>query len=247
MARVRQSSSRSDLRIGRLRFWRPQALLSLSSIQFDPHVNARCANGGTEALSWLLRIEGDSLTTGSARPSIDGKTFWLATDTLAGPSECPGFPGTAISVAPVTASLIRRDSGFSARIDALNIALFRDGYALPFRDVVIDVPAMNNPSCIGAWNPRWWCDGDSLGWTTGGKITAKITLEDSDRIPIKPAGCQSLCAILVNDAARTDGKVCKRDGSGKLPEIGDACVGATDCKNAFAFTMTFAAYGIDLR
>lgn len=247
MARAPQSADRSTLRIGRLRLWKPESMLALSSIEIDPHVNARCANGGTESISWLLDLRGTTLTTGSARPSDDGKTFSFATQTLAAPTDCPGVVGRSASIAPAAVEVSRTGTGFRAELDALTVAAFEAGYALPLRDLTIEVPTMNNPSCIGTWDPQWWCDGDSLGWTTGGRITAKLAVEDADRIPIKSAGCQSLCAILANDPMKTEGKVCKRGVDGRIAETGDACIGGDTCKNAFQFVITFAAYGIQLR
>ncbi len=243
MARAPQSADRSTLRIGRLRLWKPEAALALSSFELDPSVNAQCANRGTESISWLLHLQTITLTTGSARPSVDGRTFSFANETLAAPMDCPGFVGRPATIAPATVEVSRRGTGFRAHLEALNIA----AYALPLRDLTFDVPTMNNPACIGAWDPQWWCDADSLGWTTGGRITAKLGVEDADRIPIKAAGCQSLCAILANDAMKTGGKVCKRGIDGRIAEIGDACIGGDTCKNAFQFVITFAAYGIQLR
>ena len=48
-----------------------------------------------------------------------------------------------------------------------------------------------------------------------------------------------------NDATKTDGRVCKRV-NGVVPEIGTTCVGGTSCKNAFQFSATFGAYGVDI-
>jgi len=43
-----------------------------------------------------------------------------------------------------------------------------------------------------------------------------------------------------------DGKVCKRGPDGKVPEIGDACIGGTSCKNAWLFSATFGSYGVTI-
>jgi hypothetical protein len=245
MAYVTQTTARSELRIGHLRLQKPEAMLSLTSIAIDPDVSAHCANEGTEQLSWLLRIERNSLTTGSAHPSVDGKTFVFANDSV-GTSECDGFVAKPVPIAPVTVAAAHLDNAFVAMVPALNIANYKAGHAWPLREVRIEVSDTTNPSCVGRWNPKWWCDGDSLGWTDGGRMTAKLALEDADRIILKSAGCQSLCAILVNDALKTEGKVCKRGPDGKIPEYGDACIGGTSCKNAFELVATFSAYGVDI-
>jgi len=257
MATVKQSLPRTTHRIGRLRLWKPDALLSLAPIAFDPNVNAKCANVGTEQFSWLLTVDrsANTLTTGSARASTDGRTFALVDQTLA-PSAlgsiCPGFVGSSIRIAPVTTAISVTGTGFAAApMAALNVAIYdaiSDEFGvpivLPLREVSIRVPSMPDPSCIGSWNPKYWCDGDTLGWTTGGAITAKISVEEADRVPIKSAGCQSLCAILVNDSTKTDGRVCKRGPDGKVPEIGNTCLGGASCKNAFTLSTTFGAYGV---
>jgi hypothetical protein len=255
MAYVKQGLSVMEHRIGRLRFWSPDALLSLTSIAFDPNVNAKCANGGTENLSWLLRINRSSLTleTGGARPSTDATKFSFLAESYSGATAsaiCPGFvgPTAPLDLRPVS-TMISATGGVDASLAQLNIPLFGSSgieMVLPLREVRIRIPSLADATCFGKWDKRYWCDGDSLGWTPGGSIVAKITAEDADRVPIKSAGCQSLCAILVNDATKTDGKVCKRGPDGKIPEIGTHCVGGASCKNAFLLSTTFASYGIDI-
>jgi len=251
MATVKQSSPRSVYRIGRLRLWKPDALLSLASSLFDPKVAARCANGGTEELSWLLAVDrrSNTLTTGSSRPSTDGRTFQFVDEaTSSDAATCLGVPAPPVRIAPARAPIAMTGTGFAAApMPALDIAIYDASglpTVLPLREVSIRVPSTPDPSCIGSWNPKFWCDGDFLGWTTGGAIVAKITAEEADRVLIRPAGCQSLCAILVNDFTKTDGKVCKRGPDGKVPEIGDSCAGGTGCKNAFTLSATFGAYGV---
>lgn len=253
MAPVKQSLPTTTHRIGRLRLWKPDALLSLASIAFDPNLNARCANGGTESMSWLLSIDRTTktLTTGSSHASTDGRTFAYVDETL-DPSKlaavCPGFTAPApIRIAAAKVPFAVTGSGFAAQIPSLNVANYDSSgvpIVLPLREVSMRVPSMPDPSCIGSWEAKYWCDGDSLGWTTGGSIVAKISAEDADNVPIKSAGCQSLCAILVNDSTKTDGRRCKRGPDGKVPEIGDTCLGGTGCKNAFLLSTSFAAYGV---
>ncbi|MBI2389741.1 MAG: hypothetical protein HYV09_09105 [Deltaproteobacteria bacterium] len=258
MAPVKQSGAVLSHRIGRLRFWAPASMSNLAAIAFDPNVNAHCANSGTEGLSWLLQLDrgADTLRVGSSPPSPDGRTFSFLPDLWSGEAlaaVCPGFigPASPASLASVETRILKSGSGFAADvIPQLNVAIFDASgvpMVLPLREVTIRADAMPDPTCIGSWNPNLWCDGDSLGWTTGGTITAKITAEDADRVPVRPAGCQSLCAIFVNDATKTEGKVCKRGSDGKLPEIGDACVGGTGCKNAFLMRMSFASYGVTIK
>lgn len=50
--------------------------------------------------------------------------------------------------------------------------------------------------------------------------------------------------ILVNDVTKTDGKRCKRGPDGKVPEIGNSCLGGTGCKNACLLSTSFGAYGV---
>jgi hypothetical protein len=67
-------------------------------------------------------------------------------------------------------------------------------------------------------------------------------------VPVKSAGCQSLCALLANDPTKTEAatKTCKKNADGSYPEIGDTCVGGASCKNAFRLVATFAAYGVTI-
>lgn len=261
MATVKQSGPLLDHRIGRLRLWAPDALLSLTSIAFDPNINARCANSGTESFNWLLQINrtARTLKTGSAKPSADGVKFSFLDESFSGASTsaiCPGFvgPTAPLDLRPVTVEYAVVGAGLETGeetllIPSLNVAIYDSSgipIVLPLRQARFRVASLDDTTCIGSWNKSYWCDGDSLGWTTGGRVVAKITAEDADRVPIKSAGCQSLCAILVNDATKTDGKTCKRGPDGKIPEIGTHCVGGTSCKNAFLFSATFGSYGIDI-
>ena len=75
-------------------------------------------------------------------------------------------------------------------------------------------------------------------------LTGKITVEDADRVPIKTAGCQSLCAILANDSSKVSGKLCKRGADGKIPPIGDSKVDVQG--DSFLLSATFAAYGVTI-
>ncbi len=257
MARVKQGGPILEHRMGRMRLWAPDALLSLAPIAFDPNVNARCCNGGNESLNWLFRIDRGAkvLEVGSARASADGAKFSFLAESFSGDTAgaiCPGFvgPSTPLDLRPIRVAIAATGTGFqSAVIASLNIANFdRSGspIVLPLREVTVKVPSISDPSCIGSWDKKYWCDGDSLGWTTGGSIVAKITAEDADRVPLREAGCQSLCAILVNDATKTSGRTCKRSADGKVPEIGTHCVGGTSCKNAFLLSVTFGSYGVDI-
>lgn len=257
MAPVRQSGPVLSHRIGRLRFWEPSSLLNLAAIAFDRNVNAHCANSGTEGLSWLLRIdrERDALATGSARPSSDGRTFTFVREAWSGDvlsSACPGFAGppAPMEVKEMGARTTKAGAGFlSEPIAELNLALFDSSgvpTVLPLREVTIRADSIADPTCIGAWDAKLWCDGETLGWTTGGIITAKISVADADRVPVRDAGCQSLCAILVNDATYVDGKVCRRGPDGKVDVPGTDCLGGSGCKNAFRLGMSFASYGVTI-
>jgi hypothetical protein len=219
-------------------------------------VNPKCDNNGNESLNWMLRYDtaAKSLSTGGAGKSTDGVTFAMSHDTVdasALDAICPGFKGPAfpIKLDPATASFFTETDGTftAAAIGKLNIPIY-DGaipILLPLSEAVIKHARVSaDGACIGSWASQYWCDGDTLGWTTGGAITAKILVEDADRVPVKTAGCQSLCAILVNDASKVSGKLCKRGADGKIPAVGDSKVFAPN--DSFLFSATFAAYGVKI-
>jgi hypothetical protein len=257
MSQADQTGPTKNFRMGRIKLWKPDALLSLAGIAVDPNVNAKCANGGTESFTWLIQLDTATKTikTGGSRGSADSKKFAFLDESVKGAaleSICPGFKGPTeeIDLRPVTGTYKENADGSisSPRIERVNVPIFDTSgipIILPLREAELkDITVKGN--CIGGYDKKFWCDGDSLGWTTGGAVVAKMTAEEADRVPVKSAGCQSLCAILVNDSTKTDGKVCKRGPDGKVPEIGTTCLGGTGCKNAFLLSATFGAYGVEI-
>lgn len=256
MSQVDQTGTTKNFRMGRIRLWKPDALLSLASIAVDPNVNAKCANGGTESFTWLIQVDttAKTLKTGGSRGSEDSKKFAFLDESVDASKVadiCPGFvgPKDPVDLRPVSTTYTEGPNGFTTPvIPAVNVPIFDSSgipIILPLREAMLKNIKIDG-NCIGGYDKKYWCDGDSLGWTTGGAIVAKMTAEEADRVPVKSAGCQSLCAILVNDSTKTDGKVCKRGADGKVPEIGTTCVGGTGCKNAFLLSATFGAYGVEI-
>jgi len=257
MAAVEQTAATKNFRMGRIRLWSPNSLVSLAAIAVDPNVNPKCANNGAESFTWLMQIDSAAKTikTGGARASADGKTFGFldeSVNTASLESICPGFKGPSepVNLRPVTAPYTETNGKISTdSIPLINVPIFDTSglpIILPLREAALKNVTIEG-SCIGKWEKQFACSGTTLGWTTGGAILAKITAEEADKVPVKSAGCQSLCAILANDATKTDGKVCKKGPDGKVPEIGTHCVGGTSCKNAFLLSATFGAYGIDIK
>jgi hypothetical protein len=256
MAPVKQTAPVLEHRVGRLRLWVPYALRALAPIAFDPNINSRCANNGSEGFSWLLRIDTatKTLQTGPSRASSDGATFAFLNESYSGSDAskiCPGFvgPTTPVALRAETAPLFTSGAGLIALIPTLTLTIFDSAgipLLLPFRDARIRLGSVADPTCIGKWDRSYWCDGDTLGWTDGASLVAKISVEDADRVPVRSAGCQSLCAILANDATKTEGKVCKRGPDGKVPPIGNTCVGGEGCNDAWWFSATFSSYGVNI-
>lgn len=255
MYTVEQTGTTKNFRMGRIRLWSPAALLSLTSIAVDPNVNATCANSGTESFTWLMQVDtaAKKIKTGGARAGVESRDFAFLTEKVDASKVadiCPGFvgPKDPVDLSPVTSDITLDGDKFTTpQIAQINVPIFDTSgvpIILPLREAFIK-NAQIKGSCIGKFEKDYWCDGTTLGWTTGGAIIAKITAEDADRVPVKSASCQSLCAILVNDATKTDGKVCKRV-DGKIPEIGTHCVGGATCKNAFLLSATFGAYGVNI-
>jgi hypothetical protein len=258
MYHVPQSGDVIMLRFGREKLIKPDALLSLAPIAVDPNLNPPCFNGGKDSFNWLLKIDkkASTLTVGGARPSPDGKTYTYLDESVDGSklsSVCPGFVGatTPYDLRPKTSRITIVNGKFtSEKSDKINVPIF-DGeipIVLPLSEAnLVDVQLSPDGNCVGKWQRDYWCDGDSLGWTTDGMVQSKILVADADKVPVKSAGCQSLCAILANDATKTEGKTCKKNADGTYPEIGDTCVGGTSCKNAWALTAAFAAYGVTIK
>lgn len=265
MAAVKQSGNTLNFRAGRIRLWAPGSLLALENIAVTPFVNAACVDKTSgEGFSWLMQIDKtkNTITTGGSKKSTDHKTFSFLTGQKVDPGTldaiCPGFSkaGAApIALDPVTASVTWNGNTFStAMLQTVNIPIFDTDVAtnppviLPLQEAYmknVTISADNN--CIGTWDGNYYC-GVSQGWTTDGIIIGKITADDADSVPVKKVGCQSLCALLVNDSSKTDSNGhCKKGADGKvIADIGDACVGGKDCKNAFALSATFGAYGISI-
>jgi hypothetical protein len=238
------------MRIGRLRVVAPDSLLALTPVWIDPHVSARCFNGGTEALSVLLSFDLTTrrLVVGSARPSVDG-AFRFASEAVETDARCPRSAGASIAVAPIALGLAVSARGFRTELaPSLALAIFNStgSDVLPLRDVSLS-GTFSSASCIGQWGARTWCDGTTLGWTdTPGLLQAKILADEADRVFIREAGCQTLCAILVNDATKVVDKHCKRNVDGSMPELGDTCVGGVTCRNAFRLAARFGAYAVEI-
>ena len=254
MASTKQSGDVLNYRMGRIRLWAPEALLSLSKLAVDPNVNPKCMNGGNESFNWLLQVDkkNNTLTTGGAPITPDHTTFSFSERSVSGAeieAVCAGFVGPALTdLKPVTVPITFTGNTFSSgAIEKINIPIFEGTVPiiLPIQQGFIkNVTISADNNCIGSWNKDYWCDGDSLGWTTGGTIVGKITVEDADKVPVKTAGCQSLCAILANDSSKTTGKLCKRGADGKIPNIGDATVSVAN--DAFQLSATFSAFGVTI-
>ncbi len=263
MATVDQSGPTTNLRMGRIRLWAPDALLALTPIAIDPNVNPTCANGGAESFTWLIQVDSakKEIKTGGARASTDnGKTFGFLDESVDASKLndiCPGFlsaaevtAGVPVDLRPVTKPYTETNGALTTeKIDLVNVPIFDSSglpIILPLRSAQIKDMTIKG-SCVGKFEKDYWCDGTTLGWTTGGAIVAKMTADEADRVPVKSAGCQSLCAILVNDSTKTDGKRCKKGSDGKVPEIGTHCSkeGGT-CKDSFLLSATFGAYGVNI-
>lgn len=264
MAMRKQSGAKSDYRFGRLEFAAPASLLALEGIAFTPFVNPNCVDKlSGEGLNLLLRLDRSSGTIqiGGAARSVDHATFsFLGTsfDPSTYASVCPGAAsaGSApFALAPASSCISWSTGGTSfstGTMATLNIPIYDTPSGppmmLPLREASLqDVTVSPDGNCIGSWQRSFFC-GMSVGWTTDGAIVGKIAADDADRIVIKKVGCQSLCALLVNDSSKTDSSGhCRKDASGRvIAGLGDTCVGGAGCKNAFQFTAAFAAYGVTI-
>lgn len=257
IAQVEQTGAVKNLRMGRIRLWAPDALMALTPIAVDPNVNPKCFDEGGESFTWLIQVDPATkkLRTGGARNSADSKNFAFLNESIDASKLgeiCPGFqgPATAVSLNSVEVDYTETNGAISTgSIPLINVPIFDPSglpIILPLREASIKNMTING-SCVGKFQKEYWCNSTTLGWTTGGAIVAKITAEEADRVPVKSASCQSLCAILVNSPSKVDGKVCKRGPDGKIPEIGTHCSKpGQDCKDSFLLSATFGAYGVNI-
>ncbi len=261
MAQVPQSGNKIDLRMGRLQLYFPSSLQAVAGIAVDPAVKAFCDTSGTEQFNWVMHVDLDAktITTGGAHASTDHKNFAFATDTVMGSSLdgiCKGFgSGPNINLAPVSGNITVTGNSFTTDvINKVNVPIFAPGTSVPIilplsQTKLQDVTLSADHSCVGSWNPLYSC-GASKGWTTGGAVVGYITVAEADAVPVKDAGCQSLCALLVGDMSKTaknagGNAVCAKNADGSYPAIGDSDL-AGGTKNAFRLSATFGAYGITI-
>jgi hypothetical protein len=258
MAPVIQTGDVSMMRISRQLTVAPASLVAITKLAVNPNVNPKCFDDGRDAFNWLLRIDkkAGTLRTGGARPSTDAKTYKFLDEDVDGTQlgmVCPGFVGAPLSLRPKTTPFQLVNGMYvSGVIDKLNIPIYIEPtpIVLPLTNVrFTEVQLWSDGSCIGHWEPDYWCDEKSLGWTTAGMVEGMILVADADKVPVKSIGCQSLCSLLVNDATKTnpDTKTCKKNPDGTYPELGDACIGGTGCKNAWHLRSAFAAYGVTIQ
>lgn len=252
MAQAIPSDGRSTFRIAFLHFERNIGLLP--DLDFSNELRARCMDKGSEALNWVFEIDRSrsTLRTGPA-VSSDGKRYSLLdTKVTSNPDAlCPGFAGTEnLEVRPVEAVARFGPNGYFGSdpipYAALTIASPAGTVAvLRLHDLVLSGWTSAGDTCIGRWNAPAWC-GATQGWTSlCAGISAKILVEDAERMPLPSSKCRSVCSVLA-DAKHSDGLHCVRGADGAIGEIGDACVGGTGCKNAFEVRAAYGAYAVAL-
>lgn len=261
MYRSAQSGTTLNYRMGVIRVWAPQPLISLAPIAVNPNVNPACFKSGGESFNWLLQVDtaAKTLTTGGAPVAPDHKTFQFLKQTVKGSSLgdlCTGFTAPDIEIAPITLPITFDASGktfTTSNISLVNIPIFDAATGIPVilpirQGVMKDVAISDDKNCLGKWEAQYAYDGTTLGWTTAGVIAGFITADDADNVPVKTANCKSLCAILTNDSTKVtpDGKRCLRGTDGKV--VPDASHGGktSDGTAAFLLSATFGAYGVDI-
>ena len=252
-----------DFRMRKLEVGAPKALGPPSPVQGGVVDNgiklaSQCGEDGTGLFSWLLRFDmtGMKLTTGGSPPPTDPfGTGYCFVDTKIG----------ALMVAPVTVALTKNADGTydSAPIPKLNVPIYVKGMApvvLPISQGRLKSVAISTDgNCIGSYNPKgvqaekfMVCadNGGCARWFTAGSLGGYITLDEADNVPISILGGSSLCTLLTNNFADTDGgKNCARDGSGKIIAKGDFC-STTDmaggCADSFWLAAAFAASAVKI-
>jgi hypothetical protein len=266
LASVAQTPTHSNLRLATLRIFEPAVFVSIATIAFEPTITPACM-GGSETWNWLVELDekAQTLRTGGARYAADHATYaYLDGQSLTGgdlSAACAGGfdaggPTAIVNLASVTTTLKPSAAGAtSLPISLVNLPVYPDTkptslpIVLPLTNLAFrNVTTSNGGTCVGKFDDAYSCDGDTLGWTPNGAISAQIKVTDADRVPIVPLGCKSLCSLLIGDAKSvkgSDGKLhCPKDASGAYAAVGDSCSTGGSCKDAFALTATFAAYGV---
>jgi len=135
---------------------------------------------------------------------------------------------------------------------------------LPLKGVrLFDAKVSADNNCIGTFNPDLdpnnlcLADTSTPQFIDGASLEGFVTLEDADAVKVAVLSDNSLCTLIAKDPMYVDGKVCKRDGNGKILFEGDWCAGTSvgdpgtpataTCKDAVKLSAKFAASGVTVR
>jgi hypothetical protein len=214
-------------------------------------VSPRCL-GGTEKLNILLWYDWTSkkLIIGGGYPLGSNGHFDFASGTAAvTPAICSTSNAVSMNVAPVVVPLIFDPENYlhPDSIPVLIIPIYGATVgAFVLHDVEIHGTYLNTCNrCIGSWNSADACSGKT-GWKACAGFSAKIAVEDAERVSLSETTCQTLCATLALRPEDIEFGHCKRDARGVLLAKGDACLSGAGCGDAFDVGATFAASSVEI-
>jgi hypothetical protein len=250
------------LRMAELDLSKPAALTSGviagvvgGAVQINGMALAACNLSGSGTFNWLLQFDttAGTLETGGAKPVPD-------------PTQGYSFDmDTMNNLAPVTLMTKPDSTGkFSVSMGQdVRVPIFLDAAGtmvviLPLKNATLSGTLSTNQNCIGTYNAAGLSAANSClpgpgmpQFNDAGTLTAIMTLEDADSVPIS-ALSESLCVLLSGNATmygvmKNGELVCTRDANNNIIFQGDTCsmAGGT-CTDSVALDANFAASSVKI-
>jgi hypothetical protein len=229
LAETAQSGGVSNLRMGVIRLYAPQVLLSVATIAVNPAVQPACM-GGNETFNWIMKIDtkANTIQTGGAKYATDHVTYSfldgqsVTSDQISAACQSSstssktypvnfdaGPAGTKVDLSSMKANLKLTNGKYASdTVPLLNVPIYPDTkpttfpIILPLSNAQMkDVIVSPDGNCIGSFLDPYSCDGDTGGWKPSGALSGQMKIADADHVPVTALGCKSLCSLLIGDKA----------------------------------------------
>lgn len=211
----------------------------------------QCNLDGTGTFSLLMQFDtsASALLIGGARPVADPtQGYAFDTETLTGLAVAP----QTVTAAVTRGQTFATTTGFDLTMPIFLQKTGDDAIVLPLHETSLNGTLSANGNCIGSYNsttldPSNSCQpsGGQLAFTNGGRITAFMTIAETDSVTITSLRA-SLCVVLAgpasSDAAQPTAH-CLDTVKGDWCSTTNAAA-TSDCADAFAFDMSYAASSI---